>query len=57
LSDGTKEDFINAQTYFAQAASPQAQSKRLLGLLESLKGVNIGNLVDLYEHSIQTATR
>ena len=31
--------------------------QRLLGLLESLKGVNIGNLIDLFEHSIQTATR
>jgi hypothetical protein len=119
LSEGSKEDFVNAQTYFALEASPKAQAKRsfcvekknsensyqyftleplqitiikkkyifkysqiclpffnnyfsyvviyfdkkfwnpkrLIGLLESLKGVNIGNLIDLYEHSIQTATR
>lgn len=57
LSDGTPEDFKNAQVHFAQLGSPSATAKRLLGIVESLKGLNIGNLVDLHEHSIQTATR
>jgi hypothetical protein len=28
LSEGSKEDFVNAQTYFALEASPKAQAKR-----------------------------
>ena len=57
LSAGTAEDFKNAQVHFSQIGSPQMVAKRLLGLVEGLKGLNIGNLVDLHEHSVQTATR
>jgi len=57
LSDGTPEDFQNAQIHFASLGSSQAIAKRLLGLVQGLEGLNIGNLVDLKEHSVQTATR
>ena len=57
LSDGTAQDFKNAQVHFSAIGSPEMVAKRLLGLVEGLKGLNIGNLVDLHEHSVQTATR
>ena len=57
LSDGTPQDFKNAQVHFSAIGSPEMVAKRLLGLVEGLKGLNIGNLVDLHEHSVQTATR
>ena len=57
LSDGTAQDFANAQVHFAKIGSPEMVAKRLCGLVEGLKGLNIGNLVDLHEHSVQTATR
>lgn len=57
LSEGTTEDFRRCQIHFAAEATPEATTKRLMGLLETLRNVNIGNLVDLYEHSLQTATR
>ena len=47
LSDGTPEDFQNAQIHFASLGSSQAIAKRLLGLVQGLEGLNIGNLVDL----------
>ena len=47
LSDGTPEDFQNAQVHFAKLGSVEAIAKRLLGLVEGLEGLNIGNLVDL----------
>ncbi len=57
LSEGTPEDYKNAQVHFALHANPKATAKRLLGMVEGLKGINIGYQVDLYEHSVQTATR
>jgi len=57
LSEGTPEDFRNAQAHFANHGSPEAITKRLMGLISGLKGLNIGNLVDMHEHSVQTATR
>ena len=47
LSDGTPEDFKNAQIHFANLGCSQAIAKRLLGLVQGLEGLNIGNLVDL----------
>ena len=47
LSDGTPEDYQNAQIHFAKLGSSQAIAKRLLGLVQGLEGLNIGNLVDL----------
>lgn len=57
LSEGTPEDFRNAQEHFALHGSPKAIASRLLGMIGGLKGLNIGNLTDLYDHSVQTATR
>lgn len=57
LSDATKRD-LNLQTIaFSKTVSPEAVSNRVLTMLIASRGCFIGNHVDMYEHSLQCATR
>ncbi len=57
LSEGTAADFKICQDEFAKEANPEALTERLIKMLENMKGAHLGMTVDLYEHSLQSATR
>jgi predicted HD phosphohydrolase len=55
MSDGTKEDYLLLQEHNKLLLNQVAD--RGLILLENLKESYPGNLIDRYQHSLQTATR
>jgi len=59
LKDATIEDFLIQGQAFDAYAESGAIVNNILGLVKNMKGQNgeIGANVDMYEHSLQTATR
>lgn len=57
LKDATPEEFRKAMTQFGRTVTPQSQTQRILQKLESTKAIQIGNMLDLYDHGLQSATR
>eukprot|EP00442_Polarella_glacialis_P021170 CAMPEP_0115125440 /NCGR_PEP_ID=MMETSP0227-20121206/49034_1 /TAXON_ID=89957 /ORGANISM="Polarella glacialis, Strain CCMP 1383" /LENGTH=240 /DNA_ID=CAMNT_0002528793 /DNA_START=119 /DNA_END=841 /DNA_ORIENTATION=- len=57
LKEATKEEWDKSSVQFEKVASCDKMAERALAMVEQLKGVNIGNLVDQHEHAMQTATR
>jgi len=52
----TEEDMV-VQCAVFDAEKRNNQARRVLDMVRALKGVDVGVMVDLYEHSLQTATR
>ena len=50
----TQDKFLRASKF---RTNPDVLAKRLLKLLKDLKGITCELPVDLYEHSLQSATR
>ncbi|KAK3281930.1 hypothetical protein CYMTET_10309 [Cymbomonas tetramitiformis] len=57
LKEATPEEWKVGIQQFNKVASSSQQAIRMLDMLRVQKGTNIGALVDLYEHGLQTATR
>ncbi|CAE8694123.1 unnamed protein product [Polarella glacialis] len=57
LKEATKEEWDKSSEQFERVASCAKLAERALNMVEQLKGINIGNLVDQYEHALQTASR
>lgn len=57
LKEATKEEWPKQMIQFNKVATSLKMAERALNLFRQLKGMNIGNLVDQYEHGLQTATR
>lgn len=55
MADGTQEDYLLLQEYNKLLLNQVAD--RILLLLENLQESYPGNLIDRYQHSLQTATR
>lgn len=57
LKKCTKEEYAKTVQKFNMVASPTMNAHRVLDLFEALHGMNIGNIIDQYDHGLQTATR
>jgi predicted HD phosphohydrolase len=57
LKQATAADLENGIVYFSKVASSERRAERLLQMLKDQQGINIGCMVDLYTHGLQTATR
>jgi len=57
MTEMTPDNVVDYVTSFAAEVTAEKQLERLLWLLEGTRGVEVCNLVDLYEHSVQSATR
>merc|ERR1712130_533890 len=57
MTEMTPDNVIDYVSSFAAEVTAEKQLERLLWLLEGTRGVEVCNLVDLYEHSVQSATR
>lgn len=57
LKEATVEEFAKMMRVFSKVATPTTQAERALNTVRQLRGVNVGNHIDMYEHSLQTATR
>merc|ERR1711868_189519 len=54
---GTVENSSDYLQQFSEQTQPARLAQRLFELLESVKGVEPKNPVDLFEHGVQSATR
>lgn len=57
LQDGTKADFNLMAKAYQRLCSPEDLSNRAITMLTNLRGIYGGAKIDLYDHSLQTATR
>merc|ERR1711902_91321 len=57
LSETTVENSSDYLQQFSEQTQPDGLAQRLFDLLESLKGIEPKDPVDLYEHGVQSATR
>lgn len=57
LKEATPLEMDKAMIQFNRVASPDLLAERALNLFKSMKGLNCGNLIDMAEHGLQTATR
>ena len=57
LQDLTPSETILIADEYKILCSPEQLTQRALAMLESQRGMYGGQLVDLYEHGLQTATR
>lgn len=57
LKEITPEESAKTMITFNKCATPDLLADRAINLFKQLKGMNIGNLVDQFEHGLQTATR
>lgn len=56
LKEATPQEFENQMVTFEKCATADKLAGRALNMFKQLKGMNIGNLVDQFEHGLQTAT-
>lgn len=57
IEEATPEEFAKVMRRFEVVAAPAKCAERALDLLRAQRGCNLGNMVDMYEHALQTATR
>merc|ERR1711892_165308 len=57
LDEATPENSVEYVKAFAAESTPEKMAERMIKMLEGLKGINCCNLVDLYEHNLQSGSR
>ena len=57
LIEANKKDIEHMTEEYKKICTPEHLADRVLGILESQKGIYGGTKVDLFEHGLQTATR
>ena len=57
LAEASKKDIEYTTEEYKKICTPEHLADRVLGILESQKGMYGGAKVDLFEHGLQTATR
>mmetsp|Transcript_12907 Transcript_12907/g.31034 ORF Transcript_12907/g.31034 Transcript_12907/m.31034 type:complete len:232 (-) Transcript_12907:170-865(-) len=57
IVEATPKEFAKSMVGFTEVADADQLAARAIGLLKAQKGIAIGNMIDLYEHGLQTATR
>jgi len=57
LDEATPENCVDYVKDFAAESTPEKMAGRMMKMLEGLKNINCCNLVDLYEHNLQSGSR
>merc|ERR1712032_61301 len=57
LSDATEDNSVEYTRQFTESVQPEKLTRRMFEMLESLKGVEPKEPLDLHRHNLQSATR